>query len=74
MTALGSSTPRSTTTNKTSSANAFSPTNGLCYKSQLWHRACNETRTTVKKTRPADTDPKGTEAYDGFVHFTAPTA
>ena len=26
--------------------------NGSCYKSGLWHRACNETGTTVKKTRP----------------------
>ncbi len=26
--------------------------NGSCYKSGLWHRACAETNTTVKKTRP----------------------
>ena len=26
--------------------------NGGCYKSGLWHRACAETGTTVKKTRP----------------------
>ena len=26
--------------------------NGSCYKSGLWHRACQETGTTVKKTRP----------------------
>jgi len=26
--------------------------NGSCYKSGLWHRACAETGTTVKKTRP----------------------
>ena len=26
--------------------------NGSCYKSGLWHRACHETGTTVKKTRP----------------------
>ena len=26
--------------------------NGSCYKSGLWHRACDETGTTVKKTRP----------------------
>ncbi len=26
--------------------------NGACYKSGLWHRACAETGTTVKKTRP----------------------
>ena len=26
--------------------------NGSCYKSGLWHRACAETDTTVKKTRP----------------------
>lgn len=26
--------------------------NGACYKSGLWHRACNDTGTTVKKTRP----------------------
>ena len=26
--------------------------NGPCYKSGLWHRACAETGTTVKKTRP----------------------
>lgn len=26
--------------------------NGSCYKSGLWHRACDQTGTTVKKTRP----------------------
>lgn len=26
--------------------------NGSCYRSGLWHRACAETGTTVKKTRP----------------------
>jgi transposase InsO family protein len=26
--------------------------NGACYKSGLWHRACAETNTIVKKTRP----------------------
>ncbi len=26
--------------------------NGSCYKSGLWHRACHETGTIVKKTRP----------------------
>ena len=26
--------------------------NGSCYRSGLWHRACNETGTKVKKTRP----------------------
>ena len=26
--------------------------NGPCYKSGLWHQACNETGTTAKKTRP----------------------
>jgi len=26
--------------------------NGSCYKSGLWHRACQQTSTTVKKTRP----------------------
>jgi len=26
--------------------------NGACYRSGLWHRACTETGTTVKKTRP----------------------
>jgi len=26
--------------------------NGSCYRSGLWHRACNATNTTVKKTRP----------------------
>ena len=26
--------------------------NGGCYRSGLWHRACAETNTTVKKTRP----------------------
>lgn len=26
--------------------------NGSCYKAGLWHRACAETGTTVKKTRP----------------------
>jgi transposase InsO family protein len=26
--------------------------NGSCYRSGLWHRACNETGTIVKKTRP----------------------
>ena len=26
--------------------------NGSCYRSGLWHQACNETGTTVKKTRP----------------------
>jgi transposase InsO family protein len=26
--------------------------NGACYKSGLWHRACAQTNTTVKKTRP----------------------
>ena len=26
--------------------------NGACYRSGLWHRACNETGTTAKKTRP----------------------
>lgn len=26
--------------------------NGSCYKSRLWHRACAETGTAVKKTRP----------------------
>jgi transposase InsO family protein len=26
--------------------------NGSCYKSGLWHRACNDTGTIVKKTRP----------------------
>lgn len=26
--------------------------NGSCYKSGLWHRACNATGTVVKKTRP----------------------
>jgi transposase InsO family protein len=26
--------------------------NGSCYRSGLWHRACQETGTTVKKTRP----------------------
>jgi transposase InsO family protein len=26
--------------------------NGSCYRSGLWHRACAETDTTVKKTRP----------------------
>ena len=26
--------------------------NGSCYKSGLWHRACAQTNTTVKKTRP----------------------
>ena len=26
--------------------------NGACYRSGLWHRACAETGTTVKKTRP----------------------
>ena len=26
--------------------------NGSCYRSVLWHRACAETNTTVKKTRP----------------------
>jgi transposase InsO family protein len=26
--------------------------NGACYKSGLWHRACQATGTTVKKTRP----------------------
>lgn len=26
--------------------------NGACYKSGLWHRACNATSTKVKKTRP----------------------
>ena len=26
--------------------------NGACYKSGLWHRACAQTGTTVKKTRP----------------------
>ena len=26
--------------------------NGSCYQSGLWHRACNATGTTVKKTRP----------------------
>ena len=26
--------------------------NGGCYRSRHWHKACNKTRTTVKKTRP----------------------
>ncbi len=26
--------------------------NGSCYRSQLWHQACAETHTKVKKTRP----------------------
>jgi transposase InsO family protein len=26
--------------------------NGSCYKSRLWHQACHDTGTTVKKTRP----------------------
>ena len=26
--------------------------NGSCYRSRLWHQACTETGTTVKKTRP----------------------
>ena len=26
--------------------------NGSCYRSGLWHRACQQTGTTVKKTRP----------------------
>lgn len=26
--------------------------NGSCYRSGLWHRACNQTGTAVKKTRP----------------------
>ncbi len=26
--------------------------NGACYRSRLWHDACNHTGTTVKKTRP----------------------
>jgi transposase InsO family protein len=26
--------------------------NGSCYKAGLWHRACHDTNTTVKKTRP----------------------
>jgi transposase InsO family protein len=26
--------------------------NGACYRSGLWHRACNETATVVNKTRP----------------------
>ena len=26
--------------------------NGACYRSGLWHRACNDTATVAKKTRP----------------------
>ena len=33
-------------------ASESSSDNGSCYRSGLWHRACTETDTTVKKTRP----------------------
>lgn len=42
--------------------------NGSCYRSGLWHRACNATNTTVKKTRPRRPQTNGkVERFHGIL-------
>ena len=43
--------------------------NGSCYRSGLWHRACQSTGTTVKKTRPRRPQTNGkVERFQGSRH------